>query len=463
MEERPRRTTFRTRLNTMVNTLRQDIVTGKHLVGDYLPSEMDLAKQFQLSKNSVRKGLDILVNEGLIVKKPRKGNMVVLPPSEKKVTVKFGYHYTTVNEAKILQLLEDFQQSYPHIHVQTISLPFEDYYNATKKLINHDMLDVMTMNFNNFRQYVEHDDIDTLEPFAVNEEVYSFTSAPFIFEGKQYVQPLIHSPVVLCYNVNHFRENNLPEPDSSWTWKKLISVAEKLTDNVEPRKRYGFYFHPLSPNRWPIFLLQNGSRFNRDNSGKYQISSTPIADGLRICRDLIQRHDVFPLYLSESESDAEALFLQEKVSMIMTTYFNLNHLREATFPFEISPLPYQKKPATLLIVIGVAVNRHSKQKKAALTLVDFLLSRQSQMTIRQETYSIPSVKTVAECSMEKDEAKLYRPTRYNLYREIIPTFCHFTDLNISHDDLNTLNQELKFFWSGMEDEKHFCRRMENLL
>lgn len=463
MGNKPSRKTFRIRFNKLINTLRQEIMSGKRQVGDYLPSEMALAEQFQLSKNSVRKALEVLVDEGLIVKKPWKGSVVTRPAADGAVTVKFGYHVTMANEANIFQLLQDFQQQHPHIRVQTVALPQDGFYQASKELIDNDMIDVISMNVNNFRNYVENESVDILEPLPGNASLYPFASEPFRYQGEQYVQPLIHSPVILCYNLNHLQELQLPEPDSSWTWDRLIDVAEQLTRNSGNGHRYGFYFHPLSANRWPIFLLQNASQFQRDEKGKYHLCGTPMMEGLRRCRDLIQKKDIFPGFLSESEADAEALFLQEKVSMIMTTYFNLNHLREAKFPFDISPVPYLKTPATLFLVIGLAINRRSNQKEAARTLVEFMLSQQTQMTIRKDTYSIPSLPAAAEWVGSKQEETLYRPERFHLYREIIPTFRHFTDLNISSQNLNVLNREVKLFWSQMEDEQDFCRRMETLL
>ncbi|MGO4498344.1 GntR family transcriptional regulator [Paenibacillus sp. 2RAB27] len=48
------RSTFRTRLEEMVASLSHNIVTGKLQPGEYLPSELMLAEQYSLSKNSIR-------------------------------------------------------------------------------------------------------------------------------------------------------------------------------------------------------------------------------------------------------------------------------------------------------------------------------------------------------------------------------------------------------------------------
>ena len=57
-------------------SLRQAITTGVYAVGDRLPSEADLSKQFEVSAITVKRALDLLRNEGMIVRRPRIGTVV---------------------------------------------------------------------------------------------------------------------------------------------------------------------------------------------------------------------------------------------------------------------------------------------------------------------------------------------------------------------------------------------------
>ncbi|WJH34885.1 winged helix-turn-helix domain-containing protein [Paenibacillus sp. CC-CFT747] len=92
MSHKPDRITFQTRFTEMVAELRREIVTGIRPKGDYLPSELTLADQYKLSKKSVRKALDILVEEGLITKVPRVGNRITPPDSRQTVSLKLGLY-----------------------------------------------------------------------------------------------------------------------------------------------------------------------------------------------------------------------------------------------------------------------------------------------------------------------------------------------------------------------------------
>ncbi|MEM1326896.1 MAG: GntR family transcriptional regulator [Bacteroidota bacterium] len=57
--------------------LKQEILEGVHQEGDLIPSENQLSQQFGINRMTVRKALDALVSDGLIVKKAGKGSVVV--------------------------------------------------------------------------------------------------------------------------------------------------------------------------------------------------------------------------------------------------------------------------------------------------------------------------------------------------------------------------------------------------
>jgi GntR family transcriptional regulator len=62
-------------------TIRRSIVDGKFLPGDRLPSETELARDYQTTRVTVRHALSRLAYEGLIVKQPGRGTFVALPSS----------------------------------------------------------------------------------------------------------------------------------------------------------------------------------------------------------------------------------------------------------------------------------------------------------------------------------------------------------------------------------------------
>ncbi|MCC0643714.1 MULTISPECIES: trehalose operon repressor [unclassified Clostridioides] len=57
--------------------LKEQIIDGDYPVRSYLPSEQTLAENYDTSRETVRKALRLLSDEGYIQKKPRKGNMII--------------------------------------------------------------------------------------------------------------------------------------------------------------------------------------------------------------------------------------------------------------------------------------------------------------------------------------------------------------------------------------------------
>ncbi|MDF2652655.1 MAG: regulatory protein GntR [Paenibacillus sp.] len=457
MQKRLSRKHFRVRLEDMIVTLRQEILSGKAAIGSYLPSESDLEKRFELSNASVRNGLKILVEEGFIEKIARVGNRVISPSYEQKTVIKFGYVQTFAGLVEMEELLVEFAKQYPHIVVHPIELPSGSYSKSLKQYMEAELLDCVMINNNNFQDFVENDCTHLLEPIAQMDDLYPFLTEPFQQGGHTLVRPFNYSPVVLCYNKKHFEQSQVPLPDSSWGWRDLFTYGQQLSVKNE---RFGFYFYLPSRNRWPIFMLQSGTSFQTDDSGNYRLHGSKIIESLEACRDLLAMTDVFPRILSESNADAEALFLEEKVSVIMTTYFFLNQLRASNISFEVSPLPGLQDSSTLLIINGLAVNSRSSNKEAAKLLIDFLTSYEIQLMLRRKTLNITAHRRAMEWEGEESG---YRPSRFFLYREMIPTFRLITELGLSNYQLKSIQRDIMLFLSGLQNSAVLSTRLEHLL
>ncbi|NMO95762.1 extracellular solute-binding protein [Paenibacillus lemnae] len=452
MSNKPDRITFQKRLEDMVGTLRREIITRVKPAGDYLPSELALAEQYKLSKKSVRKGLELLVSEGLITKVPRVGNRINSMETEGSVSLKIGIYPSLEEETDFRELISTFCSKYPHIQVETIALPYHRYPEAIKSYLDHGWLDVITLNHWNFLETKERESLHLFEEQEAHPDAYPFLQPVLSHNGILYGRPFVFSPVVLCYNKELLKQSGISEPDSSWSWKDLSKAAKTLKKGGSP---FGFYAHIASTNRFPIVLLQEGYRFQKED-GKYVFNDPELWKALSGLRDVFYSQGAFSSFLSEADADAEKLFLQQKAAMIMTTYYGLKYLKNADFAYDLAPVPYHDHAKTIMLVTGLAVNRQSKQKEAARLLVDFLTSAEAQLHIRQHTLSIPASKHAAEW---RGEESMYRPSRFQLYREIIPTFGTYDDLAISIRELDMLRNELKLFWANMEEAEQAAQRL----
>lgn len=451
------RPTFQERLDHFVNVIRTDILNGIRQEGTYLPSESTLAKQFQLSNKSIRKGLDQLVEEGLIVKIDRVGSMVT-PHSKETITINFGCPLSLTTDFMIDELIAEFSRRNPGIHVRRITLNPLNYVRSAEEMIQNGLLDVVALNSPQFQEWHELGLTPLLEELAPDKAIYPITESAFFAEDKVYARPVSFSPVVLCYNKRHFREAGIPEPDSYWSWDDLIGITSELADR---RGRHGIYFLPASENRYSIFLLQGGRGRKElpDGSGRLH-----MLEGLDKLHELINNRRIFPNYWAQGNDETIRLFAEGQVSAILATYFNLNEFANMDLEYDICPLPTLRlgdPQKTLMLTIGTAVVRQSPAKEAAIRFMEFLSSADAQMLIKQKTISIPARKEAAEAA--DGTGVINRPSRYYMYREMFPSFAYHRELGLQIRELRTFSRFLKEYWSGMIDERELHGKLEGWL
>ncbi|WP_409342322.1 extracellular solute-binding protein [Paenibacillus sp. MBLB4367] len=437
------RKSFQHRTNELLSSIRNHILRGTYKPGDFLPAETALAEEFHLSKNSVRLVLENLVEEGLIQKLPRVGNQVTARPAQ--TTIRFGVYPSLNDEFHINRLIELFHERYPHIRVETMALPYS-HADHIRQLLQFGVVDAVTLNYTDYLHFREDDHLHLLESFAPEPDTYPFLHALIAEkDGKVGVRPIIFSPVILCYNKSHFEKRRVMEPDSSWTWQDLRKALSQLT---EPN-RFGLFFHLSSTNRWPMFLLQNDARFVRDEQGMIVPVQGEMMDGLNAIRELVHEEGVFPLVMSFGYQDAEKLFKQQKASVILTTYYRLNQLVDAEFPFEIAQVPRSVNNHTLLLSTGIAVGAMSPNKEAAVCFSDFLVSEEIQSFIRRNSFSLPASKWVTETVPNELPNK---PSRLEIHREMIPNYAAHNQLQLSIREVEVLGECLEQYFSLLVDD-----------
>lgn len=457
MKRKVTRKNSQARLEEMLETLRGEMEAGAIKAGAYLPSESDLEKRFKMGNSSVRKGLEQLVQEGLIRKIPRVGNQVIRGPNAEEAVVRLGVYNTTERETDLSALLERFKSVHPNVRIQTVLIPTNEYTDCLRQYIADGTLDAAVMNHNTFNQLTDEEKEALLEPVEPYKEHYPFTVEPFVSNGRLLAQPLIFSPLIICYNEAHRRERNMPRPAAGWTWDELIALAQELAVDNE---RFGFCFHLLSPNRWPIFLLQSGIDFKPDEHGRYHLPESKLVESLSISRRLIERPNVFPAMLSGKDAMAVEWFKDGKVSMIMTTYYSLNLLKDSGLPYDVAPPPASRENRNLLSVIGLGVSRKSQRKEEALQLARFLGSYEAQLTIRKRTTSIPALRTAAEWI---GETEAVQPPSFSVFRQMIPGFRQMNHVSLDREKLKVLQKQFELFLTGLQDGSAMCRQMEDAL
>lgn len=433
------RYTYQNKMKHMVTDLRQQIKRGTYAQGEYLPSEMTLIELYGLSKNSVRQALDQLVQEELIVKVPRVGTQVVAASRQSR-KIRFGLYPSLYAEAEMEDVLALFQERHPGVAVEIVDLPYE-HPESIANLMRLGIVDVLSVNIQDMMHFQENGSTGLFYRQEPRASTYTFLHGPFMdAEGRLAAQPFIHSPVLLAYNKEHLREKRQFEPDSSWGWDDL----QRMLRELRSPGRYSLALQLYSLNRWPIFLMQ------RRGNAEIDASWSRAVEGLSWLRGLIHEDGMFPLALAQGAFEAEKLFREQKVSVILTTYYLLNQLKGATFDYDVAPLPHFDHGTTLLLGTGIGVSACSKERELAQSFADFLVSDEVQVYIRRHTYSIPANRYITE---NVDPEMEGRPSRLNLHREIAPLYKTCRDVGLSLDEMLLFRERLKQYFSYLVDER----------
>ncbi|WP_309122408.1 extracellular solute-binding protein [Paenibacillus sp.] len=460
---RPSRSEFTARIRALADRVREDIASGALQPGDYLPSEVELGGTFGLSKESVRKALDALVGEGLIVKMKRVGNQVVRPPERKpdrvdaaaggeRTTLRFAYYPSLETEARMASSIAAFERAYPTFAVRAIPTPFPAEY------AEHGIADVIALTNWDALKWKERDaSFARLGAAPRTEAAHASLFAPFLrADGRAAAAPFVYSPIVLCYNREHLAACSLEEPQPDWTWYTLLKAARVLGGELGVT---GFASHMQSVNRWTVFLLQNGFRF-QEGEGARAADHPALWDSLRVARELVHQQEGGRRFWTENDADAERWFQEGRVSMIMTSYFGLNRLLQTGIDYGVARLPRLRYDATLLLVTGLAVAADTKHAEAAEAFVRFLCGREAQLGIRRDTLTLPAH---PEALAVLDGFDGNRPSREPDPAELWDACRDYEELRFGTSALEAIREELKGYWSKLEDETEASLRLESLL
>lgn len=91
-----------TKYEMIISDIRKKIQSGAYAVNEKLPTETELGKQYQVSRITVKKAIDQLVLEGLVIKRRGAGTFVKgLSEQEGKLQLQMNGLFSTLDKSKI--------------------------------------------------------------------------------------------------------------------------------------------------------------------------------------------------------------------------------------------------------------------------------------------------------------------------------------------------------------------------
>lgn len=447
MSNEVKRSTFRERYRHLSTYLRNQILSGERLPGEYIPSENELAQTFQLSRPSVRKVLSELADEGLITIMHGLGSKVNALEQSRTVLHLFwfvpAFEYSAVSE-----VVNRFNETNKSIWVQLTPIPREALASSPKGIeAVTTKPDLIGLNNNNFLFMVQNGLNHYLEPLSLNvkERLYPPLLRAFAHEQQLYAAPIIFSPIVLAYNQSLFDHHGVSYPNETWTWRELLDASIRLTGFTgDQADQYGFCFSSAL-NRWPLFVLRNGGAFDLASSPDEREWRT--IEALQFTADLIYKHRVSPVSSSNHAGLDVELFIRGKAGMIMASYGLIDQLNQTGFVWDFAKFPGNSKSG-LGITTGIGITPHCASPDAAAEFIHFMLSDPIQAYFKYHVSSLPAVMQVAEWTEYP-----HRPIPgkgYYTFADMMPELLTFKDFGLSYQQMSDMQKELSLLWANVE-------------
>ncbi|UCC82524.1 MAG: sugar ABC transporter substrate-binding protein [Gemmatimonadota bacterium] len=264
----------------------------------------------------------------------------------------------------------------------------------------------------NVAAYLERIGVDTS---AYYPEVLEIFRRP----GGLYAFPKDFNPIVVYCNLDLFDEVGVALPERDWTWSDFLSVAQRLTRDVNGDGRTDTYgtlvrrvFYLWQPWVWAAggdVLSSDGRRA----SG--YLDSPETESAIRFLTDLVTVHRVVPsVDVQRQPTGMERnYFLTGRIGMVTSGHWWLPQIRryidEGRVNVAVLPLPRydeESEPVTVLYAAGWAVPHNTRHKKLAVELAAHLSSAEAQRMRAEYGLALPSLRAVHEAVAADDRYDL---------------------------------------------------------
>lgn len=445
----------------MAGLLRTEIVSGYLKPGQYLLPEVELCRKYSISRNSLRQALELLTEEGLIVRMRGRGNKVAdqLPalPYDTNTLVVLSPYRSSFAESALPILISMFRQQFPNVEVKLL------YTGYLVENIMHDLTglglkpDIVLAWDRHFAEFNAKEFVPVEDLIADLSDIPEKVAGIFRKQDQLYAVPATYSPIFLACNPQHFDAAGIHKPIEGWSLDEFVQAAKRLTrdeDRDGMNETYGFGLSS-SIIRWPVLAMKYS--YNRQPQA-YRSAYLPaegIRDALRFMRNMIYKEQLCPVTEVGDWAFLNELFDEGRIAMILTTTLATN-MRRQPFPVQVLPLP--KRPGgskgSLLIANGLMISRLSPNIELAKRFLQLALDVEFQSRMARETGFLSIYNSVnrAVWSPYERSALGIQPEQLEESHFI---FDLFPDLGKPQE----MERSMKKFWAGLESPEQLVDRL----
>ncbi|MHC4872102.1 MAG: extracellular solute-binding protein [Planctomycetota bacterium] len=364
--------------------------------GSQLWSERQLVKECGVSLSTVRKTYEILIDEGLVVKRQGSGAYVA-DLSRKDITVRALLDQAIYPKKVWHEIIAEFNKEYPYIKLECL---FANVGSDYELLLSGFKPDIFSINESRFFNSEIAEYLTDLTPLYVKDKVDTktcFAETQQCFKEKKclYAAPYRFSTNVLFFNKTLFKKYGVTEPDNNSTWQEILEKARELTIYKQNgcAKSYGYGVN-LRIGYLSSIISQN-CKNGKNPPLKNYFEKEEVRGALKFwIEDMLFKYKVSPPPFSQ---DSVELFANNKLAMIAGKYNYAQEFRRSSdLDWGIAELPESQAKASSIAVQALALSSKSTVRDSAWEFIKFVSSEQVQEKFKNQGWGLPTCRESAE-------------------------------------------------------------------
>lgn len=448
----------------LADSLRQQINSGAIHAGQFLPSENELSRQYGMSRISVRKALELLVQEGLVIRKMGQGTLVSTPTSETNAVKNRTLRIAGASPSHFTNhcfpwLAQEFEKEIPGIKIALLNFPssqmWESVHDSKMMGIGPDIVLISDRLFMDVADFDEFEDLNQSVRITGN---FFYPKLLNAFRHDHVLKgiPITFSPVFMVYNPVLFERHGVPVPNSSWTVQDMLAAAKELTLDTNGDgiiDQYGLGISS-SHTRWPVIALQNEVDFEELMDAPEQLT-----DSLELIHKLLYLDRTAVLHTFNMNQWGQDPFLNEKVAMVFTTALEVAYWKQCGITFEpqAAPMKFGPRKSTLLVANGLMVPKGCDEPELAQAFIEFVIRPDIQEELQLRFGFLSVLKPINDQLLDRAFLEAANIADNQLANS------HFGQTVFpDNDQLEELSRVLSLFWNGLNSVAQTIEKISGL-
>lgn len=437
----------------IAETLSGQVNTGSLKPGQKLPSERQIAKQFQASRATVRTALQNMEQAGLITRRERRSAVVSI---RRNITPHLRIACSSPALMVLLRRLTEMQIVPPRCQLQLVDIGQSE---QIGRMLEHPATgaDVLLCDLEYLGSLASEPQRWAELPaiLARDAEVSRELQELGSVGGKLFAIPVGVSPVLMYYNRAKFEQGQIPLPGGQPGWDAIVNAAQRLS---EPGK-FGLQIRPKFEQLAAIMASMGSSLYGPN--GKARTNDAGFDGTVRFIHALLHGKRVAPLLARVEQINP---FAQGRCAMALDSFAAYKlYRRKLGDQLGVTSVPTRdtstERPSVLTGFAVLATAGAEENAQAAHDLIRRFLTASTQRALVQIGAALPvrttlqNVSSLGELNVPGDVAGVFLQ---DLRR------CNTMNMAGSLEEKQALEDLFVELWLGLDGIDSICNRFKRL-